>query len=74
MSATEILKQIEDLPPAEQQAVAEMIWEKYGTFEDALAPGEAELIDRRLQDHRLNPNDVLSLDEVKARLDAKYRK
>ena len=74
MSATEILKQIEDLPPAEQQVVAEMVWEKYGAFENELAPGEAELIDRRLHDHLQNPKDVVSLEEVKAKLDAKYRK
>jgi len=39
-----------------------------------LTPGEAELIDRRLQDHLSNPEDIISLEEVKARLDAKYRK
>ena len=39
-----------------------------------LTPGEAELIDRRLQDHLDNPDDVVSLEEVKAKLDAKYRK
>jgi putative addiction module component (TIGR02574 family) len=74
MSATEILEQIEHLPRAEQQAVAEQVWEKFGDFNDELIPGEAEFIDRRLQDHRQNPNDVVSLEEVKAKLDAKYRK
>ena len=74
MSATEILKQIEELPPAEQQAVAELVWEKYGAFEGELIPGEAEFIDRRLQDHLQNPGDVVSLEEVKAKLDVKYRK
>jgi putative addiction module component (TIGR02574 family) len=39
-----------------------------------LTPGEAELIDRRLQDHLDNPDDVVSWDEVKAKLDAKYGK
>ena len=72
MSATEILEQIGRLPPDEQQQVAEKVWEKYGTFDDELAPGEAELIDRRLQDHLKNPDDVVSLAEVKAKLDAKY--
>jgi hypothetical protein len=74
MSATEILKQIEHLPQAEQQAVAEKVWKKYGAFDDELTSGEAEHIDRRLQDHRQNPDDVVSLAEVKAKLDAKYRK
>jgi putative addiction module component (TIGR02574 family) len=39
-----------------------------------LTPGEAEFIDRRLQEHLDNPNDVVSWEEVKSRLDAKYRK
>jgi hypothetical protein len=73
MSAAEILEQIEQLPPAERQAVAEKVLEKYGPL-DGLVPGEAELIASRLQEHRLNPNDVVSLEEVKAKLDAKYRK
>ena len=74
MSATEILEQIGHLPPGEQQQVAEKVWEKYGVFDDELILGEAELIDRRLQDHLQNPNDVVSLEEVKAKLDVKYRK
>jgi hypothetical protein len=73
MSAAEILEQIEQLPPAERQVVAETVLEKYGLFDDLL-PGEAELIASRLQDHCQNPDDVVSLDEVKAKLDAKYRK
>lgn len=73
MSAAEILEQIEQLPPAERKVVAETVLEKYGPFDDLL-PGEAELIASRLQVHRQNPTDVVSLDEVKARLDAKYRK
>ncbi len=73
MSAAEILEQIEHLPPAERQVVAETVLEKYGPFDDLL-PGEAELIASRLQDHRQNPDDVISLAELKAKLDAKYRK
>ena len=69
MSAAEILEQIAHLPPAERQAVVEKVWEKYGAFDSDLLPGEAELIERRLQDHRQNPDDVVSLDEVKAKLD-----
>ena len=73
MSAAQILEQIEQLSLEEQQVVAEKVLEKYGTFDDLL-PGEAELIESRLQDHHQNPDDVVPLDEVKARLDAKYRK
>jgi hypothetical protein len=73
MSAVEILEQIDHLPPAERQVVVEKMREKYGTFDD-LFPGEAELIASRLQDHRQNPDDVVSLEDVKAKLDVKYRK
>jgi hypothetical protein len=73
MSAAEILEQIKQLSPVEQRMVAAKVWEEYGAFDDLL-PGEAELIESRLQDHHRNPDDVVSLEEVKAKLDAKYRK
>ena len=72
MSAAEILAQIDHLPLAERQQVVEKVLEKYGS--EGLFPGEAELITSRLHDHRLNPDDVISFDEVKAKLDAKFRK
>jgi len=74
MSAAEILEQIEHLSPAERQVVVEKVWQMYGAAEDSLLPGEAELIASRLHDHRQNPDDVVSLDDVKAKLDAKYGK
>ena len=68
-----VLKEARALPLAEQIELCRNLWE--GIIEShELTPGEAELIDRRLQDHLANPEDVISLDEVKARLDAKYRK
>ena len=72
MSATEILEQIDHLPTAERQEVVNKVLEKYGSS-DELFPGEAELIASRLQNHLKSPDDVVSLDVVKARLDAKYR-
>jgi putative addiction module component (TIGR02574 family) len=73
MSSEMVLKEARALPLAEQIEVCRNIWE--GIIESReLTPGEAELIDRRLQDHVANPDDVVSLDEVKAKLDAKYRK
>jgi putative addiction module component (TIGR02574 family) len=73
MSSEMVLKEARALPLAEQIEVCRNLWE--GIIESReLTPGEAELIDRRLQDHVANPDDVVSLDEVKAKLDAKYRK
>jgi uncharacterized membrane protein len=62
---------LEKLPFEEQREVFEQLRER---FDDELAPGEAELIDRRLQDHLDHPEDVIPFEIVKARLDAKYGK
>jgi len=73
MSSEMVLKEARALPLAEQIELCRHLWE--GIVESReLTPGEAELIDRRLQDHISNPEDTISLEEVKARLDAKYRK
>jgi len=68
-----VLKEARALPLAEQIELCRNLWDGIAGSHE-LTPGEAELIDRRLQDHRDNPNDVVSLAEVKAKLDAKYRK
>jgi putative addiction module component (TIGR02574 family) len=73
MSSEMVLKEARALPLAEQIELCRNLWE--GIVESReLTPGEAELIDRRLQDHLSNSEDIISLEEVKARLDAKYRK
>ena len=73
MSSETILKEARALPFAEQIELCRNLWDGIAGSQD-LAPGEAELIDRRLQDHLDNPKDVVSWEEVKAKLDAKYRK
>ena len=68
-----VLKEARALPLAEQIELCRNLWDEIaGSLE--LTPGEAEMIDRRLQEHLENPNDVVSLEEVKAKLDAKYRR
>jgi putative addiction module component (TIGR02574 family) len=71
MSSETILKEARALPFAEQIELCRELWDGIANSRE-LAPGEAELIDRRLQDHLDNPNDVVPWEEVKARLDAKY--
>jgi putative addiction module component (TIGR02574 family) len=73
MSSDAILKEACALPFAEKVELCRNLW---GGIVDSreLTPGEAELIDRRVQEHLDNPNDVVSWEEVKASLDAKYRK
>ena len=73
MSSEMVFKEARALPLAEQIQLCRNLWDDIVESHE-LTPGEAELIDRRLQDHLDNPNDVVSLKEVKARLDAKYRK
>jgi putative addiction module component (TIGR02574 family) len=72
MSSEMIFKEARALPLAERIELCRDLWD--GIVESKeLTPGEAELIDRRLEDHLDNPNDIVSWEEVKAMLDAKYR-
>jgi putative addiction module component (TIGR02574 family) len=73
MSSETIFKEASALPFAEQVELCRNLWDGIVDSHE-LTPGEAELIDRRLQEHRDHPEDVVSLAEVKAKLDAKYRK
>ena len=74
MSRTEILEEIRRMPEAERRELVESIALEFGDFDGTLLPGEAELIDQRLQEHHDNPKDVVSLEEVRSKLDVKYRK
>jgi putative addiction module component (TIGR02574 family) len=73
MSSETIFQEARALPLAEQVELCRNLWDGIVSSRE-LTPGEAELIDRRLQDHLQNPDDVVSLEEVKAKLDTKYRK
>jgi putative addiction module component (TIGR02574 family) len=73
MDSKSILKEARALSLAEQIELCRNLWDDIVESKE-LTDGEAELIDRRLQDHLKNPDDVVSLEEVKAKLDAKYRK
>jgi putative addiction module component (TIGR02574 family) len=73
MSSEMVLKEARALPLAEQIELCRNLWDAIASSHE-LTPGEAELIDRRLRDHFANPDDVISLEKVKAKLDAKYRK
>jgi len=73
MSSETIFKEARALPLAERIELCRNLWD--GIVESReLTPGEAALIDRRIQDHLDNPDDVVSWEEVKAKLDAKYHK
>jgi putative addiction module component (TIGR02574 family) len=73
MSSESVLKEARALPFAEQLELCRNLWNGI-VHSRELSPGEAELIDHRLREHLDNPDHVVSLEEVKARLDARYRK
>jgi len=73
MSVEVVLKQACALPLAERIELCRNLWERI-VESDELTPGEAALIDERLQDHVSHPQDAVAWDQVKARLDAKYGK
>ncbi len=58
----EILK----LPAEERLRLVELIWESLSTTPDVVPLSDAhrEAIDEELADHRRNPNDVLTLEQV----------
>ena len=59
MSATEILEQIEHLPRAEQQAVAEQVWEKFGDFDNEIyAVGDSRDINESIEKFLGRPRSI----------------
>ena len=73
MDSETVLKEARALPLAEQIELCRNLWDEIVESKE-LTPGEAKLIDRRLQEHLDNPDDVISMEELKAKLDAKYGK
>jgi putative addiction module component (TIGR02574 family) len=65
MSAAQILEQIEKLPPEERQEVVEMVWEKYGNFDDELAPEQIAELERRAEEFRKNPQAGIPWEQVR---------
>ncbi len=72
MSASEILEQIRRLPPTEQYAVAEKVWEEFGGNDDELTPDQIAELDRRLADFEKNPRAGIPLEQVKAEMRQRF--
>jgi len=72
MSATEILEQIEKLPLAERQEVAELVMEKYGGLDETLTAEQAAELDRRLAEFEKNPRRGIPLEQVKAEMRERF--
>ncbi|HZF01312.1 MAG TPA: addiction module protein [Methylomirabilota bacterium] len=73
MSATEILEQIEQLPPDEQHEVAEKVFEKYGGFDDELTPEQIAELERRAAEARAHPERCRPLEDVMVDIEKRYR-
>jgi putative addiction module component (TIGR02574 family) len=72
MSSAEILDQLRALPAGERQQLVGQIWDEFADSELALTPVQAAELDRRLEDHKRSPNDVVPWSEIKAAAEGKH--
>lgn len=65
MSDTDVAE-ILKLPPEERLRLVELIWESLAATPSAVPLGDAHraAIDQELAEHRRDPNDVLTLEQV----------
>ncbi len=70
----DLLEAAKALPLAERIELAEAIWESITNegHEPPLTPAQAEELDRRLEEHRRNPQAGIPWEQVKAELEKKY--
>ncbi len=75
MSVDVLLKQVQELPMEQRIKFARRVCDEIEeSVEGAPGPQECADIDRRRQEHLESPDDVARWEEVKAKLDAKYKK
>jgi putative addiction module component (TIGR02574 family) len=71
MTAEQLITDASSLPITERLRVAQAIWDSLP--DDATPPPEPSVkaeFDRRVADYRKNPSSAMSIDELRARLDA----
>jgi len=73
MSSDLILKETRALPLADRIELCRKLGDEILQSQE-LNPGEAEFVETRLRDHFEHPEDIISLDALKAKLDAKHRR
>ena len=71
-----ILERAKSLPLPERIKLAEALWESIiqEGYEPGLTTPQAEELDRRLEAHEKDPDDVVAWETVKADLESKYGK
>jgi len=72
MSSAEILDQLRALPVTERTQLVGQIWDEFADSELCLTPAQAAELDRRLEEHKRSPDDVVPWSEIKSATDQKY--
>lgn len=72
MSSAEILDQLRALPAGERHHLVSQIWDEFADSELDLTAAQAAELDRRLEDHRRSPNDVVPWSDIKAATEGKH--
>jgi putative addiction module component (TIGR02574 family) len=72
MSSAEILDQLRALPVTERTQLVGRIWDEFADSELCLTPAQAAELDRRLEEHKRSPDDVVPWSEIKSATDQKY--
>ena len=74
--STSILHTAKNLPLAERLELLDALWESIiqEGYEPELTTAQAQELDRRLEAHNKNPEDVVTWETVKEELDSKYGK
>ncbi len=72
---TELLATAKALPLPERIELAEALWDSITQdgYEPPLTPAQEAEIDRRLDEHRRNPQSAIPWERVKAELEQRYR-
>jgi len=65
--SSNLVDTVKGLPLAERIELVEALWESITQegYEPPLTPEQAAELDRRLEAHRRNPNDVVSWESIK---------
>jgi putative addiction module component (TIGR02574 family) len=64
---SELVSNVRNLPLADRIELIDLLWESIAEqgYEPPLTAEQAEELDRRLEAHRRNPDDVVSWDSIK---------
>ena len=69
MSKTELIQELRKLPLAERVEILEEVWREAENEQPGLLDWQKELLDQRLKDAESNPDDWVSWDEARQRLE-----